>query len=196
MTPDIVGSILSFWFEEGIAPGLCEYRPVWFESTPEIDRQIDQRFRSIFEKAAAGELDHWTGSAPGSLALVIALDQFPRNLFRGGPRAFATDEMAKSIAIAAIEQGHDLALPPLRRIFIYLPFQHSENLEDQALSIKLFDSLGEAKVFLFVQDAARRHREIIARFGRFPHRNTALNRKSSEEEGKFLADPEGRFWTA
>jgi uncharacterized protein (DUF924 family) len=196
MTPDIVGSILSFWFEEGIAPGLCEYRPVWFESTPDIDRQIEERFRSTFEKAAAGELDHWAGNAPGSLALVIALDQFPRNLFRDGPRAFATDEMAKSIAVAAIEQGHDLALPPLRRIFIYLPFQHSESLEDQALSIKLFDSLGKTKVFHFVQDAARGHREIIARFGRFPHRNTVLGREPTREEGEFLANPEGKFWTA
>ena len=169
---------------------------MWFASSPELDSQIDGRFRSTFEQAAAGELDHLAGSAPGSVALVIALEQFPRHLFRGGPRAFATDEVAKSVAIAAIEQGYDQAIPLLQRIFLYLPFQHSEVLKDQVLSIELFDSLGEAKVFHFIQDAARRHLEIIERFGRFPHRNAALSRQSTEEEEHFLADPEGRFWTA
>lgn len=196
MTSDIIRSILSFWFEEGTAPGLCEFRPVWFESTPEFDRQIDERFRSTFERAAVGGLDHLAGCAPGSLALVIALDQFPRNLFRSGPRAFATDEKAKSVAIAAIDKGYDQAMTLLQRIFLYLPIQHSEILQDQVLSIQLFDSLGEAKVFHFIQGAARRHMEIIERFGRFPHRNAALNRESTEEEEQFLANPEGRFWTA
>lgn len=196
MTSDIVRAILSFWFEEGTVPGLCEFRPVWFASSPELDRQIDGRFRSTFERAAAGELDHLAGCAPGSVALVIALEQFPRHLFRGGARAFATDEMAKSVAIAAIEQGYDQAIPLLQRIFLYLPFQHSEILKDQVLSIQLFDSLGEEKVFHFIQDAARRHLGIVERFGRFPHRNAALDRKSTKEEEQFLANPEGRFWTA
>lgn len=196
MTSDIVRSILSFWFEEGAVPGLCEFRPVWFASSPELDRQIDGRFRSTFEQAAAGELGHLAGSAPGSVALVIALEQFPRHLFRGGPRAFATDDAAKSVAVAALEQGYDQAIPLLQRIFLYLPFQHSEILKDQVRSIQLFDSLGAEKVFHFIQDAARRHLEIIERFGRFPHRNAALNRKSTAEEEHFLADPEGRFWTA
>ena len=196
MTSDVINSVLSFWFQEGIVPGLCEFRPVWFESTPEFDSQIDERFRSTYELAAADDLDDLANCAPGSLALVIALDQFPRNLFRSGPRAFATDEKAKSIAHAAIDKGYDEAMTPLQRIFLYLPFQHSEILQDQALSIQLFDSLGDAKVFQFIQDAARRHMEIIESFGRFPHRNAALNRISTKEEEQFLASQEGGFWTA
>ena len=196
MTSDTVRSILSFWFEEGTVPGICEFRPVWFESTPAFDRQIEERFRDTFERAALGELDHLAGTAPGALALVIALDQFPRNLFRGAPRAFTSDEKAKSVAVVAIDKGIDQTMKPLQRIFLYLPFQHSEALSDQTLSVQLFDALGEERVFHFMQDAARRHKDIIERFGRFPHRNGTLNRVSSEQERHFLASPQGGFWTA
>ncbi len=196
MTSDNVAPILSFWFEEGTVPGICEFRPVWFESTPEFDRQIEERFRGTFERAARGALDHLAGTAPGALALVIALDQFPRNLFRGDPCAFASDEKAKAVAVAAIDKGFDRAMTALQRIFLYLPFQHSEVLSDQVLSVQLFDALGEEKVFQFMQDAARRHKDIIERFGRFPHRNATLNRVSSEQERHFLASPQGGFWTA
>jgi uncharacterized protein (DUF924 family) len=196
MRSDIVDSILSFWFQEGTVPGLCEFRPIWFESSPEFDNQVHERFRSTYEMASAGELDDLANCVPGSLALVIALDQFPRNLFRNESRAFATDEKAKSISFNAIDRGYDEAVTPIQRIFLYLPFQHSEVLQDQILSVRLFDSLGEAKVFQFIKDAARRHKDIIERFGRFPHRNAILSRRSTEEEVRFLASPEGAFWTA
>jgi uncharacterized protein (DUF924 family) len=168
---------------------------VWFESTPAFDRQIEERFRDTFERAALGELDHLAGTAPGALALVIALDQFPRNLFRGAPRAFASDDKAKSVAVAAIDKGLDQAMTPLQRIFLYLPFQHSKALSDQVFSIQLFGALGEEKFFHFIQGAARRHKDIIERFGRFPHRNGTLNKVSSAQERHFLASPQGGFWT-
>ena len=159
VTSDTVRSIQSFWFEEGTVPGICEFRPLWFESTPAFDRQIEERFRDTFERAALGELDHLAGTPPGALALVIALDQFPRNLFRGTPCAFASDEKAK--AVAAIDNGFDQTMTALQRIFLYLPFQHSEALPDQVLSVQLFEALGEAKAFHFIQGAARRHKDII-----------------------------------
>ncbi|MFQ5566902.1 MAG: DUF924 family protein [Paracoccaceae bacterium] len=195
MGRDIVEAVLSFWFEEGIVPGICEYRPIWFASPPEFDAVIKNRFSEAFERAARNELDHIAASPKGALALILILDQFPRSLFRSRPRAFATDAKARDIGSKAIARGYDQELTGIRRIFCYLPLQHSEELEDQIRSVKLFDSLGEEKVFHFIQEAARRHLDVIERFGRFPHRNAALRRASTPEERDFLESDEGKFWS-
>ncbi len=192
---DIVEAVLSFWFEEGIVPGICEYRPIWFASPPEFDAAITDRFSEDFERAARNELDHMAASPKGVLALILMLDQFPRSLFRSGSRAFATDAKARDICSKVIARGDDRKLTGIQRIFCYLPLQHSEEIEDQNCSVKLFDSLGEEKVFHFIQEAARRHLDIIERFGRFPHRNATLSRVSTPEERAFLASDEGKFWS-
>ena len=195
MARDIVEPVISFWFEEGIVPGFCEYRPIWFASPPDFDAAIADRFSEAFERAARNELDYIAASPKGALALIIMLDQFPRSLFRSGPRAFATDAKACTLCSEAIARGDDQQLSRIQRIFCYLPLQHSEALEDQLRSVELFDSLGEEKVFQFIQQAARRHLDIIERFGRFPHRNTDLSRSSTAEERAFLGSDEGKFWS-
>ena len=195
MANDVVEEVLSFWFVEGTVPGICEYRPVWFVSTPSLDAAISDRFSETFARAARNELDHIATNPKGVLALIILLDQFSRNLFRDDARTFATDAKARELCKTAITRGDDQRLTGIQRIFCYLPLQHSEELEDQIRSVKLFDSLGEDKVFRFIQDAARRHLDIIERFGRFPHRNAVLSRPSSTEERSFLQSDEGVFWT-
>jgi uncharacterized protein (DUF924 family) len=195
MTCDIVEAVLSFWFEEGTVPGLCEYRPIWFASSPVFDAAIADRFSDAFERAASNELDHIAATPDGALALILMLDQFPRNLFRSGPRAFATDTKARAVCDRAIARGDDKRLTEFQRIFCYLPLQHSENLEDQIHSVKLFGSLGDDDVFHFIQEAAQRHLDIIERFGRFPHRNASLHRLSTPEERVFLDSDEGEFWS-
>lgn len=193
---DPTDRVLEFWFETGTVPGLCEFRPIWFARDDAFDAAINERFPDEYARAAAGRLDRLARSARGALALVILLDQFPRNLFRGTGQAFATDGEARSIARRAIETGLTEDLSPLRKIFLYLPFQHSEDLADQQWSVRLFQSLGDDKVVRWIQDAADRHLEIIERFGRFPHRNAALNRPSTAAEHAFLESPSGAFWTA
>lgn len=195
MAHDIIEAVISFWFDEGIVPGLCEYRPIWFASPPEFDAAIAARFGEAYEQAARNELDYITASPKGTLALILMLDQFPRSLFRSGPRAFATDAKARAICCDAIRRGDDQQLSRIQRIFCYLPLQHSEALEDQLRSVRLFESLGEEKVFHFIQEAARRHLDIIERFGRFPHRNADLSRVSTADERAFLGSDEGQFWS-
>ena len=195
MDDAIVQEVLSFWFEDGTVPGLCEYRPIWIVSTPDFDAAIAQRFGQAHARAARGELDHLAARSRGALALIILLDQFSRNLFRGNSRAFACDAKARALCNGMIARQEDLALTRMQRIFCYLPLQHSESLDDQVRSVKLFDSLGEDKVFHFIQGAARRHLDIIERFGRFPHRNQVLNRRSTAAEHAFLQSEEGAFWT-
>ncbi len=189
-------AVLQYWFVTGTVPGFCEFRPIWFESDAAFDAAICRNFLNDHVRAAAGELDRLSGSAGGALALVILLDQFPRNLFRGRDQAFATDHQAVSIARREIETGQPEELTPVQRIFLYLPFQHSESLADLQLSVRLFQSLGNQPVFRWIQGAAERHLEIIERFDRFPHRNAASNRPSTAQEHAFLASPSGAFWTA
>ncbi|MDM7458715.1 MAG: DUF924 family protein [Paracoccus sp. (in: a-proteobacteria)] len=173
--PATPADILSFWFSDQI-------KPYWFAKSETIDKQITARFWDSYEAAHAGRLDHWMGSADDALALVIALDQFPRNIYRGGPRAFESDALALHHATMAIEAGHDAAQSRERRTFFYLPFMHSETLQDQDRSIALYTALGDATAL----DFAQQHRDIIARFGRFPHRNAILGRQSTEAEQAFL----------
>jgi len=182
---------LRFWFGEGADYG--KSRKAWFAKNPEFDREIAGRFLALHEQAASGELDAWR-SLPGEcLALVIALDQFPRNLFRGDARAFASDARALDAARHALEAGYDADMLPVERQFLYLPFEHSESLEDQWRAIALFGRLAPWPETSDVFSYAVRHWEIVRRFGRFPHRNAALGRASTTEELEFLQQPGSGF---
>lgn len=178
-----IAAIVDFWF----APGM-EKR--WFATDAALDGELAERFGSDLTEAAGGALDHWVDSADGALALVILLDQVPRNVFRGKYQAFAFDSHALAIAEAALLRGHDRALDPIRRRFLYLPFEHSESLADQRHCVRLFEQAGDDAEGL---DYARRHLAVIERFGRFPHRNEALERETTPEEEEFLKQPDSRF---
>jgi uncharacterized protein (DUF924 family) len=186
---ELIERILSFWFGAGWPSGEALPRRIWFEPTPAFDADIARSFGNEVERAAAGEFAELTGSAEGCLTLAILLDQFPRNLFRGTAKAFAADTRARTVARHALERGFDLTLPPVMRLFLYLPFEHSEELADQQRSVALFETLGDAGWL----DYAVRHRDIIARFGRFPHRNAALGRTTTAEEAAFLKTPNSSF---
>jgi uncharacterized protein (DUF924 family) len=174
--------ILAFWF----AP---ETKPRWFKPDPAFDATLKERFAAQVERAGSGALDAWRANADGALALVLLLDQMPRNIWRGTPRAFAFDGRAREIADHALAMGFDRDAPVDRRLFLYLPFEHSEALADQERSVRLFEALGDPDYL----DYAVRHRDVIARFGRFPHRNTILGRPSTAEELAFLAEPGSSF---
>ncbi len=183
------GQVLDFWFADRDAQGQPAYRDQWFKRDDAFDAQIAHRFGAPVEQALAGELDRWADNADGVLALVILLDQFPRNLFRGTARAFAGDARALRLARQAVAQGLDRQLPRYQRMFLYLPFEHSEKLADQERSVALFAALGDENVTRY----AVAHRDIVARFGRFPHRNAALGRPSTAEEIEFLKQPGSSF---
>ena len=173
--------ILGFWYSHEMADH-------WFDSTPEIDRQIRERFEPVWEQAARGELTAWRESAEGCLALVIVLDQFPLNMFRSEAKGFSTEHLAIEVAKHAVRKGFDLQIPRERLPFLYMPLMHSEALSDQDLSLRLFEEAGLEESARF----ARHHREIVARFGRFPHRNAILGRESSVEELDYL-ESKGAF---
>lgn len=175
-------AVLGFWFDE-LTPA------EWFVANAELDRKIAQRFGDVYALLATALPEGWPATASAQLAAVIALDQFPRNMFRGTAQAFATDASALRIAEAALDAGLDRQLKPVQRQFLYLPFQHSEQAADQERSIALYAALGNAHAL----DFARRHKAIIDRFGRFPHRNGALGRPSTAEETAFLALPGSSF---
>ncbi|MDQ8729602.1 DUF924 family protein [Bradyrhizobium sp. LHD-71] len=166
-------SVVEFWREAG--PSL------WFAKDKDFDRRFRERLLSTHEAAAQGQLDGWLATPYGALALVLLLDQFPRNAFRGTPRMYATDARARTVAAVAIEAGHDQAVPKDLRLFLYLPFGHSENLADQARSVALAEGLGEPDL-----SHAKRHCDIIRRFGRFPHRNPILGRRMTAQEQAYL----------
>ncbi|MSP88025.1 MAG: DUF924 domain-containing protein [Alphaproteobacteria bacterium] len=175
--------IFDFWFSD-------QARPRWFVKEAAFDEAIRLRFESTLRAAAAGDLRDWQETAEGALALVILLDQFPRNIYRGTARAFATDGQALGVADLAIQRGFDLMVPADRRIFFYLPFEHSENLADQDRAIDLIrERIGDARTIEF----ALKHKVIIARFGRFPHRNAALGRPTTPDEADFLKGADSSF---
>jgi uncharacterized protein (DUF924 family) len=176
--------VLRFWFGAGADYGKA--RKAWFEKNPEFDREIRVRFLALYEQAASGALDEWRGLQGECLALVIVLDQFPRNLFRGDAKAFASDARARGAARHAIEAGYDEAMIPVERLFLYLPFEHSESLEDQWRAIALIGRLAPWPETADVFSYAVRHWEIVRRFGRFPHRNAVLGRATTPEEQAFL----------
>jgi uncharacterized protein (DUF924 family) len=176
--------VLGFWF----AP---ERRKQWFEVSPDFDEEVRHVLGPPHEQAAAGRLEGWRDNPDGCLALCILLDQAPRNIFRGTPRAYATDPQARAVARHAVERGFDLALADKdRRMFLYLPLEHSEELADQELCVALCRERIDDPEYLRY---AERHREIVQRFGRFPHRNAILGRESTPEEEAFLKEPLSSF---
>ena len=187
--PSEAEEVLDFWFGREGEPGYGEFREAWFRKDPEFDREIRDRFETLHEEAAAGKLDDWKQEARSCLALVIVLDQFPRNMFRGDPRSYATDRKAQETAEHAVERAFDRELPEFQRTFLYMPFMHSENLEHQRRSVELFRALGGSDSAWY----AVRHMEIIERFGRFPHRNEVLGRRTTPEEAEFLTQPGSSF---
>ena len=180
--PARIEEVLKFWFDE-LSPD------DWFEGEEAVDSHIRERFQELHEALREQVPEIWRSSARGCLAAVIVLDQFPRNMYRGTSRAFAADGAAHSLAKEALMRGFDRELPIDERKFLYLPFEHSENPADQVRSIELFGSL-ENELDLYY---ARRHKEIIDRFGRFPHRNAVLGRISSPEEIEFIKEPGSSF---
>jgi uncharacterized protein (DUF924 family) len=180
MTED---EVLDYWF----AGDPATHRAVWFEQDADFDAACT-RFADALGDAKSGALEHWTATPRGTLALIILLDQFSRNLHRGSSEAFAADAKARQIARVAVAQGLDLQFGPVERLFIYLPFGHSEDLADQDEAVRLFEMLDEEQ-----SDWARRHRDVIVRFGRFPHRNAVLRRASTQEEEAYLAEPGAGF---
>ena len=161
----------------------------WFVPTPEFDRLCTTRFLASYEDAAQGRLEDWKNEPRSCLALVLLLDQFPRNMFRGTARAFATDLKARELSRHAIASGFDRELSPIMRMFLYLPLEHSENLDDQLESVRLTGALAaENHGYTEILEYAEQHLEIIRRFGRFPGRNRALGRQSTQEEMDFLKD--------
>ena len=182
-----INEILQFWFGDG-SDAQQERR--WFMQDAGFDQACRAGFLADHERAAAGELDGWKHSPPGALALILLLDQFPRNMFRGTPRSFATDPQARATAREAIARGLDLALSPIRRSFVYMPFEHSENPADQEESIRLFQKLAAEHPEMTVHvKYAEQHRDVIRRFGRFPYRNAVLGRTSTPAEMEFLRRP-------
>ncbi len=186
-------AVLGFWFGRPDDLHYDRERSIWFEQDPDFDDACRARFLGLYEQAAAGAFDDWQDTPEGALALVLLLDQLPRNMFRGEARAFATDAKALAVAKKAIERGHDRALVPVRRKFLYMPFQHAENVADQRRSVALFETLADTEAGRRSLDYARRHLEIIERFGRFPHRNAVLGRASTEEELAFLREEDPGF---
>jgi uncharacterized protein (DUF924 family) len=188
--------ILDFWFG---APGSPEYgsaRPLWFRGGPEMDRTIRERFLGCFELAEVAGLRHWRDAPRACLALVIVLDQFPRNMFRGTARSFAADAAARDAARCILDLGYDRMFLPVERMFAYLPFEHSEDLADQRLSVRLFTAIEDHPARQQSIDYAILHMEIIERFGRFPHRNDIVGRTSTPAEVEYLANGAERFGTA
>lgn len=175
-------AVLSFWFDES-GP------KKWFAKDEAFDAEIRTRFSSLYRRAAAGSLGHWQRTPRGCVALVIALDQFPRNMFRGDPRAFATDAAAREVLRKALANGFDENLSVWEKQFLYLPLQHSEDAADQALSVALNAATGDANLLKW----AEAHRRIVDRFGRFPHRNEVLGRDTTAEEAEFLKEEGSSF---
>ncbi|WP_041432350.1 DUF924 family protein [Thiobacillus denitrificans] len=194
-------SVLAFWFGPpgSAAETAARQRKLWFGKTPENDVAVSERFGQTLEQAAHGALDAWAKTPRGRLALVIVLDQFPHHVYRGRREAFACDAQALTLSLAAIATGEDRELAPLERVFLYLPLEHAESLAVQEQAVSLFETLaGEAApperaVFDDFLNYARRHRDVVARFGRFPHRNAILGRASSPAEIEFLKQPGSGF---
>ena len=188
-----MNDILDFWFADG--PNTP--REAWFKKNPDFDAEIATRFGALVLPAREGALDSWAYTPEGALALMILLDQFPRNLFRGSPEAFASDAHALALARRVVlRQRMDLALTPTQRVFLYLPFEHAESMEAQDLSVALFEGLRDSAHHATPGKSityAWAHRAVIARYGRFPHRNAALGRESTPAELAYLAQPGAGF---
>lgn len=194
--PSRAASLRRFWFGGEWA---TQFRGAWFRKNSAFDAELRHRFSDDMALARAGRLESWQTSPAGCVALLLLLDQLPRNLHRGCPDAFASDAQARAVADAAIARGFDRELPVIERVFVYLPFEHSEAIADQRRSLALFGALPvappgfDAQAHGLTMVAARRHLEIIERFGRFPHRNRALGRATTPAEEAFLREPFSAF---
>ncbi|KAK3233928.1 hypothetical protein CYMTET_55800 [Cymbomonas tetramitiformis] len=172
---------------------------LWFMKSEETDEKIRSEFGYLVERALTGDLAHWEATPSGTVALVVLLDQFTRNIFRGNPKSFAGDTLCLQISKRAVAKGFDMEVGFFMRSFLYLPFEHSESKEDQTKSVKLFTRLRDDAPVEFVKPAAStldyaiRHKAVIDRFGRYPHRNKVLGRESTTEEIEFLKQPGSSF---
>lgn len=184
-------AVLDFWF--GPIGQRGPARIEWFRKNPRFDAEVRARFDATHRAAAAGELEAWRASAEAMVALVIVLDQFSRNLYRDDARAFAQDAHARECAREALARGDDLQLLPVQRQFLYMPFEHSEALADQDLCFERMKSLDAFPETRGLTEWSEKHRAVIRRFGRFPHRNAALGRESTPAEREFLAQPGSGF---
>ncbi len=194
-------SILHYWFGTSAddAEVIREKSALWWKKDPKVDEEMRQRFEMTLEAESQGKLESWGKIPRGQLARILLLDQFPRNMYRGTARAFAYDERARQRARKALDQGMDRKLRPVERVFIYMPFEHSEEAQDQAASVRLFAALVEEvpatlkQAFQNFLGFAKKHKEIVDCFGRFPHRNAILGRDSTPEEVEFLKGPGSSF---
>ncbi|MFL9597847.1 DUF924 family protein [Aeromonas veronii] len=194
--------MIDFWFGDEADDVLRATRqaPLWWGKSSEMDALLASRFGELAEAAAKGSLAHWADLPSGRLALILLLDQLPRNIHRGTPAAFAQDPLARDLCLKGLSIGADKSLSPLERVFFYLPLEHAESREQQARSVALFEALAAEQAgtpaqatFAGFADFARRHQVIIERFGRFPHRNDILGRTSTPEEAAFLQQPGSGF---
>ena len=187
-------AVLDFWFLAPDNPGHGQSRAEWFRKDDAFDAQIRERFGALIDTAIDGGLRDWAATPRGALAQILVLDQFTRNVYRDTPRAFAGDPQALELAVALTQSGQDQQLEPTLRAFVYMPFEHAEDLVMQARAVELFQLLTQSREgFESMLDYAQRHQEVIARFGRFPHRNAILGRDSTPEELAFLQQPGSRF---
>jgi len=190
--------ILHFWFGESDTEAE-EHAARWWKKDPAFDQEIRATFETELQRAARGELDAWQDEPDSAVALIVLLDQFSRNIYRDTPDAFAQDERALAVTLRGIERGLDARLAPLRRYFFYMPMMHAENRAIQRRSVEAFEKLAQEKSTTFegmlrgAADYARRHCEIVERFGRFPHRNWILERTTTGEEAAFLLTPGSSF---
>ena len=199
--PPQAQEVLEYWF--GPLSSVETYpedkEKLWFGGGDAVDKEIRNRFESLVHAAADHQLDSWNETPKGRLALIIVLDQFPRNIYRGTPNAFAYDQMAQKLTLEGIKKGDDQALFPVEKIFFYLPLEHAENIDLQRLSVDKFNAIiptvpaEHVASFESFVDYACRHHKVIAQFGRFPHRNKVLERISTPQEIEFLKDPKSSF---
>ena len=190
---DEATALIDFWFGPPRSASRFQDRDIWFKTDPGFDAELRDRFAALQRRAADKGCADWALEAEPCLALILLLDQMPRNLFRGSARAFACDALARETARGALKRGFDRSLPASWRQFIYLPFEHSEDIADQELAVRLFAAMARDPAHAGKLDYAQRHHAIIARFGRFPHRNAVLGRPSSPEEEAFLREPGSSF---
>ena len=194
-----IREILDFWFREQelSAPQIDRRMDIWFGEDPVFDHEIKKEFSGDVERACQGKLDHWAADPHGRLALILLVDQFRRNLYRGTADAFSMDKLALKLCVEGAMEKKDKGLTPIQKVFFYMPLQHAESRKVQAKSVELFNRLAESvsptyqETFLTVAQFAELHKDIIDQFGRFPHRNQLLGRDNTPEEEEYLADAPG-----
>jgi uncharacterized protein (DUF924 family) len=190
-----IEAILSFWFKEQelSAPQIDHRMDMWFGEDPVFDHEVEKEFGDDVNAACAGRLDHWAAEPHGRLALILLIDQFRRNIYRNSAKAFSKDKLALKLCVEGAMEKKDRSLTPIQRVFFYMPLQHAESRKVQAKSVELYNRLAEVvtltyrETFLTVAQFAELHKDIIDQFGRFPHRNTLLDRENTAEEAKYLA---------